>query len=410
MKAFYRKKTKGYEAMKKKLLFVMESLRIGGAEKSLVTLLSMMDTSKYEIDLYLFRQRGEFMEQLPKGINLLDEDVQAKYFQEDFKTAWVKYFLCGDWRRSWHSLHWLIGCAFQRLCNPRNEYYGWQHLKKIYTNQQEVYDVAIGYLEKKSTYYIVDCVNASVKVAFMHTDYDAIPHDKKLDELYFKNLDGLAVVSEHTKDTMEKHFPFMKNKIHVVKNMVSSDVIRHMAEEEIEEFSSCNPNTIKIVTVGRLTLQKNIDGAIDILDGLRKNGLDAEWFVIGEGEEHVNLEQKIKSHNLESKFHLLGSKVNPYPYMKKCDIYVQPSRWEGYGITVAEAKTLGKPIVASDIPEFNEQLIDGVTGRIAKTEEDFVSIITELVKEPEQMERLTSALSKEVIKHDELNKFYKMIS
>ena len=396
--------------MKKRVLFVMESLRIGGAEKSLLTLLSMLDTSKYEIDLFLFKQMGEFMEQVPKEINFLDEDIEAKYFQENFKAAWVKYLFSGDWKRSWYSLCWLTGCFFKRFLNPKGEFYGWKYLAKIYSKQQRNYDIAIGYLEKKSTYYVVDCVNASTKFAFMHTDYEAIPHDKRLDELYLKRLDGLAVVSEHTKDTMEKHFSFMKSRIHVIKNMVSPDIIRHMAEEKIEEFNDCNSAVVKIVTVGRLTLQKNIDSAIDILSRLKKNGLDAEWFIIGEGEERANLEQKIKNYNLERKFHLLGAKVNPYPYMQQCDIYVQPSRWEGYGITVAEAKTLGKPIVASDIPEFNEQLIDGVTGRIAKTEEDFVNIITELVEEPEQMERLMSALSKEVPNYDELNKFYEMIN
>lgn len=395
--------------MKKSILFVMESLGIGGAEKSLVTLLSMIDPKRYDIDLFLFRHSGAFMEQIPKNVTLLSKDESAVLFEKNFKTAWFHYAVKMDWKRSWHSFAWLIGCCLNRYLLRKPEYYGWKHLKKIYAKIDKKYDVAIGFLEKKTTYFVTDQVIAEKKYAFMHTDYDAIPHDKKLDERSYRQLDGLVVVSEHTGDTMLRQFPFMQGKVHTIKNMVAPEVIHRLAQEPVPELEQCKEGTVKLVTVGRLTRPKRIDGAITILKKLRETGVDAEWFVIGEGEERQNLERQIQEMELVGKFHLLGSRANPYPYMSGCDIYVQPSRWEGYGITVAEAKVLCKPIVASDIPEFREQLEHGITGLIASEENAFVDEIRMLIKDSQIGKSLMDALKQEKSNQNELMKFYAML-
>ncbi len=185
----------------KKILFVMESLRIGGAEKSLVTILSLLDKNKYDISLYLFRQEGVFMNQIPKGITVIPishEDL----LQKNFKTDWITYLLKGKFKRSFYSLKWLVNCFISKYIKHKEEYIGWEISSHLYSDIPGAYDVAIGFMEKKSTYFVVDHVKAKKKIAFMHTDYDAIPHDIKLDEKYYKKLDYLVAVSEHTKDTM----------------------------------------------------------------------------------------------------------------------------------------------------------------------------------------------------------------
>lgn len=395
--------------MRKRILFIMESLRIGGAEKSLVTLLSTLDSEKYDVDLFLFRHVGEFMSQLPSNVNLLEEDKRAAYFQENFKTAWIKYLAYGDLKRAWCSLCWLVQCFINKYLFHKSEYYGWEYQRNIYSNIESQYDVAIGFLEKKTTYFVVDNVNAVKKYAFMHTDYDAIPHDKRLDQQYFEKLDGLAVVSEHVGDVILKRFPFMRGKMHVIKNMVSLATIKNMACEDAPEMRMCGCETIIISTVGRLTRAKGIDLAIRILKRLLDMGINAEWFVVGEGEERASLEVQMIESGVKGRLHLLGARANPYPYIKKADIYVQPSRWEGYGITVAEAKVLCKPIVASDIPEFREQLEHNVTGKIATTEEEFVKEISLLVSDLEERKRLAEKLRSIEANQEDLMKFYEMI-
>lgn len=389
--------------MKKNILFVMESLGIGGAEKSLATLLSLLDKDKYDVSLYLFKQEGEFMNQIPDWINILPVSEDDK-LNQNFKTAWITYLKKGKIKRSYFSLKWLIKCIFSKYIKHKREYIGWRDQKHLYTNIDNKYDVAIGFLEKKTTYFVVDHVKANKKIAFMHTDYDAIPHDKKLDNTYLPLLDYLAVVSEHTKDTMLKHFPFMKNKVIVIKNMISPKIITEMSKDKCLELDNCKAN-LKIVTVGRLTDQKNIDGAINVLKMIRDKGVDAEWFVVGEGEERNNLQKQIIENNLENKFHLIGAKSNPYPYMLNCDIYVQPSRWEGYGITVAEAKALCKPIVTSDIPEFKEQINNKVNGLICEDIEEMHEKIIELHKNKKLQKYLINNLEKCKLNFDELRKF-----
>ena len=185
--------------MKKRVLFVMESLRIGGAEKSLVTLLSLLDKSKYDISLYLFRISGPFLDQVSKEINIISGSPEDK-IQSNFKTDWLKYLSHGKFKRSYYSLKWLISCFYSKYIKHEEEYLGWNICTHLYSDIPGTYDVAIGFLEKKATYFVVDHVKADKKIAFMHTDYDAIPHEQK--ELWY--IEGLGHCEAD--DLMEKEY------------------------------------------------------------------------------------------------------------------------------------------------------------------------------------------------------------
>lgn len=363
---------------KKKILFVMESLRIGGAEKSLVTILSLLDYSKYDVSLILFRHDGEFKKQVPSAVKIVPEDTNYKIQSINFKNSWIRYLRRGDIKRAFYSFSWLLCCFFSKNI-LKKEYIGWKKLKKLFTPVSEKYDIAIGFLEKATTYYVSDLVKANKKIAFMHTDYDSIPHNERLDNKVYHNINKLVVVSEHTGDTMRRHFPFLDKKIVVIKNMVSPILIKRMAEETPSLSFARRSGATIIGTVCRLTPPKNIDGAIRICSTLIKQGFDIQWIVIGDGEERDNLTRLISEYDLENNFYLLGADSNPYPYIKLCDLYVQPSRWEGFGITVAEAKVLCKPIITSGIPEFREQLIDGVTGLIGDSDNGIALYIAKLI-------------------------------
>ena len=138
---------------------------------------------------------------------------------------------------------------------------------------------------------------------------------------------------------------------------------------------------MKILTIGRLDRQKGYDLAIKVCESLVKKGYKFQWFVLGRGREENALRVMIEEKKLQETFILLGVRENPYPYIDQCDIYVQPSRHEGYGIAVAEARLLAKPIICTDFAGAKEQIINGKTGKIVEFNElELTQAISELLR------------------------------
>lgn len=364
--------------MKKRLLFIEESLDIGGAEKSLITLLSLIDYNKYDIDLFLFKHEGDFMSLLPKEVNLLPSDKIFEMYNQNRKLAPLKFIMQGYFIQSFHSAIYLVKVLFHKVFK-KSPYIGWEHISYMFSKLEKEYDVAISFLENKTFYYNVDKVKAKRRLGFIHIDYSKYYFDYKLDNKYMAYMDKIPTVSEHCKEVLQDIFPQYSNKFCVIKNMISSSVILGLSQQPVDFIF--NENEIILVTVGRLTYQKGIDNAIKICKELVDLGYNIKWLVVGKGEEQSSLEELIKANNLEKNFFLLGAKINPYKYMNLADIYVQPSRFEGFGITVAEAKCLGKPIVATNIPEFQEQLIDGETGLLCNNIQQLLQSIISLIED-----------------------------
>ncbi|WP_415348881.1 glycosyltransferase, partial [Clostridium perfringens] len=200
-----------------------------------------------------------------------------------------------------------------------------------------------------------------------------------------------------------------KDRICVIPNMISNKLIKKMANEKITDFNFIQDKVV-ICTVGRLTKAKGYDMAIQCCEKLLKRSLDFKWIVIGEGYERENIEKIINEKNLKENFILLGSKSNPYPYIKSCDIYVQPSIWEGFGITVSEAKILNKPIVVSDIPEFIEQIENNKTGLVYSDINDMINKIKKLILSNELRKGFSNNLKNEDMNNNyELEKFEKIL-
>lgn len=363
---------------KKKILFVMESLSIGGAEKSLLTILSMFDYDRFDVDLILFRHKGEFLSFLPKQVHLLEEDFLFKYFDDNRKMSPFRYISHGLFSQAFNSITYLIGSSFSKL-KKMHLYIGWEHQKCFFTPITKHYDVAIAFLERRTIYYVADLVSADKKIGFIHNDYSVYPYDEKEDMRCFKEFNYIATVSEHCKQVLCEKFPMYSEKFTVIKNMVSRDLIFKMAHDPIPNFKKYN-NFIYLCSVGRLTAQKGFDIGIDICAELINQQYKIKWYIVGEGEQRDILEQKIRNNNLKDNVFLVGSDVNPYRWMNMCDVYLQPSRFEGYGITVAEAKALNKRIVASDIPEFREQLESYKNALFADNILDYVNNIINILK------------------------------
>ena len=159
-----------------------------------------------------------------------------------------------------------------------------------------------------------------------------------------------------------------------------------------------NFNGLRILTVGRLSTEKGQDIAIKALAKLIKRGYKVKWYCLGEGNARESYEKIIEEYQVEDYFVLLGASSNPYPYMKQCDIYVQPSRYEGYCITILEAKVLHKPIVTTNVNGVNEQINNGKTGLITDmyANELFLSV-EKLIKDANLRNQLVENLKVERI-------------
>lgn len=392
--------------MKKSLLFIMNNLNCGGAEKALISLLETIDYSLYNVDLFLFKHEGLFLSKIPKQVNLLEEPFGYKYFDMSIKTAIKDCIKKGK-----------LQIALSRVCagyifntennRSRCEQRVWKYMSKSLNSINKKYDVAIGYLEKNPIFFCIDKVDANKKIGFIHNDYDKLGMDPTIDKKYFTKLDNIVTVSEECAEVLKQRFPIYKQKIDVMYNIVSPHMIKNMSLEKTD----IKYKGIKIVSVGRLNYQKGFELAIEACKILIGSGYDLKWYVIGEGEERGKLEKMIEENDLQEVFLLLGIKENPYPFIKEADIYVQSSRFEGKSIAIDEAKILHKPIVVTNFSTAKDQIKHKENGLIVDMNpQSIYEGIKQLIDNKELRNKLIEQLSKENMgTESEIQKLYELI-
>jgi glycosyltransferase involved in cell wall biosynthesis len=397
--------------MKKKILISSFDLAIGGVERSLIGLLQHFDYSKYEIDLLLFKHEGEFLSFLPTGPNLLNEIPQYTTFRKSIKEI-VKegYYQIGMSRIMAKTLSSLQG-KVQGIDEPGylNIQYGWEMMTPFLPKLHKEYDVAIGFLWPH--HFIGEKVKARKRIGWVHTDYSNINLNKKAEKRMWNKLDKVVAVSEECSSTFLGVFPSLKEKTIVIENILSAKMVREQANLEIPVEIEDNTNHTTLVTVGRLSHAKGIDRAIRACKKLVNQGYHIKWYIVGYGPLEEELSQLIHSLNLQNHFFLLGKKVNPYPFIKAADVYVQPSRYEGKAVTIREAQILEKPVVITNFPTAKSQAEDGFDALIVDSNvEGLVSGIKRLIDD----EQLKSTIIKNIQKtsygnESEIEKLYQLI-
>ncbi|KRE75537.1 glycosyltransferase [Paenibacillus sp. Soil750] len=391
--------------MKKKILFIMNNLNCGGAEKALISLLETIDYSMYDVDVYLLRHTGLFLSKLPPEVNLLQEPVEYKYFDMSMRKAVFQCLRKGSLKIA--LLRLLAGSIYVSEKNRiRCEQRVWKYLAKSLPNLETHYDIAIGYLEKNPIYFCIDKVKASKKIGFIHNDYDKLGMDPTLDQVYFNQLNHLVTVSEECGHILRERFPTLSQNIEVMHNIVSPAAIHKLSMETV----NLKEKDITIVSVGRLNYQKGFELAVESCKGLIQAGYPIKWYIIGEGEERASLERLIEKHDLKDNFILLGIKENPYPYIREADIYVQPSKFEGKSIAIDEAKILQKPIVVTNFSTAKDQIRNKINGLIvAMTPAAVCEGIREIIDNDALRKQLIVNLGKEMLGTEtEILKLYQL--
>ena len=387
--------------MKKKILFVIPSLRSGGAEKSLITLLSLIDYKKYDVDLLCFRRDGLFYDKIPQQVNVIKGTEKYEMFDGEAKSAIMYFIKKGNFISAIDRLKY----AEKTLTEEER----WILLQKQLPKITKEYDCAVGYLEGNASYFVSDRVKAKRKLCYVHNDFKKLGLNKEKNRELFEKCDKVVTVSQICLDSLNDVFPEFNEKFLIIENITSHKIINEYAKEgePYEKSTGC----FILNTVGRLAEQKAIDLAVKAGAILKERGYRFRWYHIGIGELKEEIESLIKKLNLEEEFILLCEKSNPYPYIGQCDIYVQPSRYEGKSIAIDEAKCLCRPIVTTDFTTVADQITDGVNGLVCKmTETDIADKIESLLADEFLRKKLSENLSKEKTgNEEEIEKFYELL-
>lgn len=349
--------------MKEQVLIIGPGMEIGGVERSLLGLLDAIDYDKYDVDLFLMAHTGEFMPYINEKVNLLPEVEELalinlpimRLFKEGHgKTAVIRLFskLYGDVRgkvKNTESINISLCKKLVSQAVPRFE---------------KEYDYALGFFGPH--YLLNDKVNAKVKIGWVHTDYTNQHEKPDVDFMLpmWSKLDYIACVSEGVEQAFQKVYPSLNEKTLTVENILSPELIQRQADEFDASQEMLHEGNMRILSVGRFTTAKNFDNIPQVCRGLIDQGYRIKWYLIGYGPDESLIREKIKEFSVENSVIILGKKTNPYPYMKACDIYAQPSRYEGKAVTVREAQILHKPVLITRFETSASQVQEGTDGYI----------------------------------------------
>lgn len=366
----------------------------GGTERALLNMIAEMPEEKYDITILMLEKYGGFLDFIPERVHR--EYVHGYSNIKDILNQPPRQVIKKLFAKNSIGSGLKLLFIYLMVKMFKNKGILFKYLLKNIPKFEDKYDIAIAYAGPMDfiSYFVIHKIKADRKIQWIHFDVNKIGFNEKFAGDIYKHFDKLFAVSKEAKEKLLNKFPELINKTKVFYNIVSSKTI-------IDQSMKGNGfndkyNGLRILTVGRLAPEKGQDIAIDALGMLRKEGYEVRWYCIGEGSARQQYETLIEQYNLKESFILLGKNANPYPYMNQCDIYVQPSRYEGFCITLLEAKSLVKPIVATDVNGVREQITDGETGLIVDIDKDkIVHAIKGIIKDNTLKKRLTNNLFKE---------------
>lgn len=397
--------------MSKKRIFIsMHYLEIGGAESALIGLLQSIDYTRFDVDLFLHCHRGEMMQFIPKEVNLLPEIKEYAHIECSMKKA----LLDG----CWGVLYGRIKAKWQ-FCNYLRRK-GLSESMAIYHYIADnisaflpslfflgEYDLAISFHFPHN--YVINKVLGKKKICWIHTDYTRIDINVEQEVPVWSAFDHVMSISPDVTKSFLQVFPSLKNKIVEMENILSEDFIRKRAEE-FDTSVELIGDGVNVLSVGRFCEAKNYDNVPDICRRIREKGLNLRWFLIGYGDDSL-IRQRIHEAGMEEYVIILGKRSNPYPYIEACDIYAQPSRYEGKSVTVREAQILCKPVVITDYPTAKSQIKQGVDGVIVPMDnENCANGMVEFIQNQQLQQQIVDYLQiHDYGNMNEIEKLYKLI-
>ena len=385
--------------MKSHIFISIHYMEIGGAETALIGLLNALDPSKVEVDLFLHDHRGEMLPFVPSWVHVLPTIPGYTVLERPIKELMKRgfWFIAAARLISKISSTIVYKRSGSRLSNASVFHYMAAFttplLPKI--NPKVKYDLAISFLTPHQI--TLQKVDAQKRIAWIHTDYTKIWVDSKAELSIWSRYNYIASISEDVSNTFLRIFPSLASKIVQIENIVSPSFVKeraNMLPEKSDSFFVKENKVVKLLSVGRFSEAKNNDYLPDICRRIVEKGLNVKWYVIGYGSDETLIRQNIAKAKMQEHVIILGKRSNPYPYIKACDIYVQPSRYEGKSVTVREAQILRKPVVVTNYPTAPSQINQGVDGVIVPLDNEGCAVeLAKVIKDKELQKHLVDYLS-----------------
>lgn len=352
----------------KKILFMIESLKGGGAEKVLSTLVKNIDKTKYDITVFVIAKTGIYVSDVKNNCRLLyalDSDNSNDGFLFKLKS---KFIYC---------------------CNPAMVY---KYLIK------ESYDIEIAFVEGLATKLVSNSFNKnSKKYAWVHIDLINNPWTKivykSIDEERecYSKFDKVLCVSSSVKEAFDKKYNTGNSAIQY--NPVDENEIFNKSKKLIVHKQA----NLQFVTLGRLVPQKGYDRLVKCIKKIRDEGYDNfNIWILGEGEQRKFLEKYIEDNALEKYVTLLGFKSNPYPYIAASDAFICSSRSEGFSTVATESLILGKPIFTVDCAGMRELFANCECGCIVENKDESLYEMLKFILKQENFEIYNDGLHERI--------------
>lgn len=338
--------------MKKRVLFIIDSLTCGGAEKSLVSLLPLLNQEKYKLYLWTRSPGGAFASLVPKHVHIVNQPEYHIFDYLKFKLGGILYSIMFRWNKfigkNEHTAETLWKCQGWAIKIPKGNW-----------------DTVVSYQQGMPTYLVANKFNGCKKIAWVNADIFKAGYNTKFNNQFYQKLDFICPVSDKLHKMMDMRMPEFSEKYITVWDIINPNLTRKLAKEPCINLRKDKDEYI-FITTGRLVPPKGYDIAIEAAKILKENGVKFKWYFIGDGPERQTIEHNIKTNALTNHIILLGLQTNPYKYMEQADVYVQTSKFEGFGMTIAEAKILGKPIVSTNFDVVYNQITHEKNGLIAE--------------------------------------------
>lgn len=382
-----------------KIAFFIPNMVVGGSEKALLDLLEVIDKDTCEITVFLSESKGEW-------VPLLEEKCAVRLFRIARTSETVmKGIRSGN---IWGIIKHICMKILSRYYFRKHNYLkNRECLIRSMAIDDEMFDCAICFkmICTESVLESLYGIKAKRHIAWLHEVCELDPQKEK----YYKKFDTICCVSGAVQKNFIATFAQYASKTEIIHNLLNAERIVELAKEQPSDLMRQNETQVIITTVGRLAVEKGQNMIPMVTKLLVDNGYDILWYVVGDGEQREELETLAELNCVADRLFFLGNRDNPYPYIKGCDIYVQTSYTEGWGLTVSEAKVLRKPIVTTDAGVMAEQITNGINGIIVEKAipEDLAEAIANLINKPELMCSFSKSLESYVTTNaSELDKLY----
>ena len=396
----------------KRILFFSHGMELGGAERALLGLLEHIDYTRFRVELFLMHHAGELLGDVPKQVKLLPELPQyaslAVPVSEVIRKRQVRVAAGRALGKA------LAKCRVKQFSLPADngialEYSHKYTLAAMPPVGDGEYDLAVSFLTPH--YFVANRVKAKKKVAWIHTDYSKVAVDAASELKMWSAYDAIVSISEDVTRTFVQVFPTLRDRMICIGNMLPARSIERQLNVLNVSGEMQADSSIRLLSIGRFCTAKNFDNVPDICRRLRECGLNVRWHLIGYGGDEALIRQRIAEADMQEHVVILGKKSNPYPYIKACDLYVQPSRYEGKCVTVREAQMLGKPVVITNYATAPSQLEDGVDGVVVPMDNaGCAEGIAQLLRDPQRMDMLSrNCLARDYSNAAEVEKLYRLM-